>query len=216
MTSCRRTPSSSASAVSRCRPTRTRCRWSPQRLNRNATRPPSLPPWPIRASIVVFPSHEADGWLCVHCAAQSAMHHHHHRHRRRDIHSTAARMSRQKRLWVGEPGGPGGLGLLGPHGTAVTPLHSPEIVGQIFRDLSAYLLACLFSAAPTLKRSGSASPAVELAPPVQHQLSLATRDQPANHTRGWWYLSTVCELGKKEGGRDGLASLWPLWRDPSK
>lgn len=52
------------------------------------------------------------------------------------------------------------LGLLllaaRPHGTAITPLHSPEIVGQIFRDLSA--IRCL-SAPPNLVRSGSAAPA---------------------------------------------------------
>lgn len=41
-----------------------------------------------------------------------------------------------------------GLLFARPHGTAITPLHSPEIVGQIFRDLSA--TACL-SAPPNLE-----------------------------------------------------------------
>lgn len=86
-----------------------------------------------------------------------------------------------------------GLLAARPHGTAITPLHSPEIVGQIFRDLSA--TACL-SAPPNLEEKWIGSARLDPGP-VQPQpgscpLALATRDRPyprLTFVEGGWTCS---------------------------
>lgn len=134
-------------------------RWSPRRLNRNAIHPDSRlglsepQPRALQPSSRTRPTATCSA-VSMHRPGFLTPSHHQH----------DACMSRPD------------AGAARPRGTAITPLHSPEIVGQIFRDLSA---TEALSAPPNLGRSGSAASASTPARPSLPACSpLATCDRP--------------------------------------
>lgn len=80
------------------------------------------------------------------------------------------------------------------HGTAVTPSHSPEIVGQIFRDLSA--TAAYQRLPASCARSGSAAPAsTPRLNPAQPQPACSPPPSllVTDHSRGWLSIVGTCQ-----------------------
>lgn len=154
----------------------------PGRLNRNAIRPPSRlglsEPQPGALSPFSSPRPTTDQ-TCAQSACSD-----------RDsstITVWATVLHESTGCWGWGWGWGLGLPAARPDGTAITPLHSPEIVGQIFRDLSA--IRCL-SAPLDLVRSGSAAPAstprlVQPASSCSLPLAQGPRYLVTDHSRGW-------------------------------